>query len=218
MKAVIFDFNGTLFFDRKYNTEAWVETLDELRKGHTLQDPEFLDSYYSMDYQVITNNCKAYGIPYDTESVNSWAHHKESIYQRKAIEGGTVLPKGAEEVLNYIKQKNIPMNMATSSIAYNCDFYFEYFGLDRWFDRNLIAHDDGSYITKTKMYEDAAKNIGVDMKDVIVFEDTERSIDEAIKAGSKTVVYVNSRGIELNKKEIVQTINDYTELDLSIFD
>ncbi len=218
IKAVIFDFNGTLFFDGEYNRRAWTETLKKLREGHELVNRDFLDSYHSMDYQVVINNCEAYGIPYDRESVNDWAVYKESLYQKFAIEGGTVLPEGAEEVLDYIKKKGLPVNMATSSIDYNCDFYFKYFNLDRWFDRTLITHDDGTYVNKTKMYEDAARNIGVDMKDVLVFEDTERSINEAIKAGCSRFIYVNSRGIELNKKEILQTVTSYKEIDLSVFD
>ena len=218
IKAVIFDFNGTLFFDGKYNAAAWKQTLEELTEGYTMVNPEALNKYHSMDYQVLMKNCEAYGIPYDKDFIDRWSIRKESTYQKMAIAGGTHLPSGAEKVLDHIKEKGLPMNMATSSITFNCDFYFKYFDLAKWFDRSLIAYDNGTYVNKTKMYQDAAERIGVDMKDVLVFEDTERSIDEAIAAGCRNCIYVNSRGIPLKKEEIVQTITDYNDLDLSIFD
>lgn len=218
IKGVIFDFNGTLVNDKKANEAAWYKALMKLSNGQVNFD-EFYPRYTSVkDTILIAAMFDEIKMPYDKEKLDEYAEFKEEEYRKTILEMGvTKLRAGAEDVFRYLKKNGIPFNMATSSIKNNVDFYFATYGLDAYFDRNLVVYDDGNYTDKVRMYKDAAKRIGVPIEKCIVFEDSMKSLQEAVQAGCKKVVAVAMD----NHPEIIeirQQISDYQELDYSIFE
>lgn len=123
---------------------------------------------------------------------------------------------GAEEFLNYLKENNIPINLCTASLKVNVDFYYDLLHLEKWFDKDLIAYDDGSFENKVEMYKAAAERIGVDIKDCFVIEDSLSSIDQAIIAGCKNIIAIKKTDTP-DYPEIKQVINDFTKIDYSLF-
>ena len=75
-------------------------------------------------------------------------------------------------------------------------------------------YDNGKYNSKTQMYEDCAKTFNVSTEDLLVFEDSPKSIKEAIASGCNNVVAVN-KNMEM-QAGIIQTINDFNEFDRSL--
>ena len=218
MKAVLFDFNGTLFFDADINYIAWKQTIDELSNS-TIDFDEIYKEYKSVrNFLFIEKVFEMLGLPRDEEKIMYWAKRKETKYYHNYCKehNRNKLAPGAEELLKYLKNNNIPINLCTASLKENVDFYFTYLGLDKWFDINLIAYDDGSFHDKTEMYRECAKRINVELEDCLVFEDSAKSIKEAIKAGCKSIVAIKKEDTP-SLPEIRQVINDFTELDYSIF-
>ena len=98
------------------------------------------------------------------------------------------LIKGAYAYFDTLKRKGIPFTIASASIKSNIDFFREAFLLDVYFDKDLIVYDDGRYQNKVEMFKQAAKNINVDLKDCIIFEDSESGIKAAYEAGCRKIV------------------------------
>lgn len=214
---VIFDFNGTLFPDSDINEWAWRQTIKELSEDRINFDEEYPKYKSVRNYEFLKQMFIKLDKPLIEEEINYWAKRKETeYYQKYCVEHNRKeLTKGTEDLLNYLKDNNISINMCTSSIIENVNFYFEYIGMKKWFDINKIVYDDGNYINKVEMYKDAARNIGSDIKDCLVFEDSYKSILEAIEAGCQNVIVVNNKNIS-DLKEIKQKINNIEEFDRSL--
>lgn len=217
-KAVFFDFNGTLYMDHDLNYMAWKQTIEEIAGNSIDFDKFFIKAQQYMSYQIINKAYELIGVETTKENTNNYVHKKEENYQNLCLKlRRNKMVLGAEELLNYLKEQNIPVILCTSSIDYNVDFYFKNLDLDRWFDRKKVVNDTGEYTVKTDMYLECARRLGVDIKDGVIFEDSPKSIKEAIDTGCPNIIIIK-RDDSPSYPQIKQVINDYTELDYSIFE
>lgn len=218
VKGVFFDFNGTLYFDQDINRITWKETIDAISNNSIDFDSFFANYKAVMDYIVIEDAHKLINKPYTKQEIDYWVNYKEDRYRQYGIDHNrTVLPPGAKKVLDYLKSKNIPVILCTSSIIENVDFYYEYFNLSNWFNKDQTVYDTGEYNSKAQMYQECAKRLNINIEEGIVFEDSSKSIMQAIEAGAKKIVAIKKDDTP-TVPEIKQVIKDFTELDYSIFD
>ena len=218
VKGVFFDFNGTLYFDQDINRITWKETIDAISSNSIDFDSFFANYKAVMDYIVIEDAHKLINKPYTKQEIDYWVNYKEDRYRQYGIDHNrTALPPGAKEVLDYLKSKNIPVILCTSSIIENVDFYYEYFNLSNWFNKDQTVYDTGEYNSKAQMYQECAKRLNINIEEGIVFEDSSKSIMQAIEAGAKKIVAIKKDDTP-TVPEIKQVIKDFTELDYSIFD
>lgn len=212
MNAVIIDFNGTLFFDTDFHTKAWSEIYRELHPGEE-QEPDG-NFYCGPRNDEIIKNIAPWLTP---EERTEYSLHKEELYRRicKRNPKQVHLVPGAEELLDYLKEQNIPFTLASASIKENVDFYFEQFSLGKWFDRDLCVYDDGSYTNKGEMHVEAAKRLGTTLSKCIVVEDSISAVSHAKSNGAGCIVGI---GAEDARQNLIQAgihhfIHDFTEFD-----
>lgn len=218
IKAAFFDFNGTLYFDQDINRITWKQTIDAISNNSINFDSFFANYKAVMDYIVIEDAHKLINKSYTKQDIDYWVNYKEERYRQYGIDHNrTVLPPGAKDVLNYLKSKNIPVILCTSSIIENVDFYYDYFNLSNWFNKDQTVYDTGEYNSKAQMYKECSRRLNVNIEDGVVFEDSSKSIKEAIEAGAKKVVAIKKDDTP-SLPEIKQVIKDFSELDYSIFD
>ena len=212
-KGVIFDFNGTLFFDNPKHIMAWSKISLDIR-GHGISEEELHEHING-----VPNN-KVVEYMFDgkcsLEQMEKYSELKEQYYREfcRQDEKSFHLVKGAEKFFDYLTQKQIPFTIASASIKPNIDFFVESFHLNRWINPDMIVYDDGSYENKVAMFKKAANNIGVDIKDTLIIEDSVSGIVNAYKAGCETIVVMDSA----NKKEeyeklpgVVQVIDSFID-------
>lgn len=218
VKGVFFDFNGTLYFDQDINRITWKDTIDRL-SNKSIDFDSFFKNYRSvMDYIVIEDAFKLINKTYSKTEVDKWVNYKEERYRKYGLEHNrTILPPGAKKALDFLKIKKIPVILCTSSIIENVEYYYKYFNLSNWFNFNETVYDTGKYNSKTEMYKECARRLNIKLEDGVIFEDSPKSINEAIKAGAKKVVAIKRDDTPF-LPEIKQVITDYTELDYSIFE
>ena len=193
IEAVIFDFNGTLFWDSAFHDKAWREfslayldkeiSGDEMKQHvHGRTNKDILTYLFSKELTQ--------------EEYDNYAHTKEDLYKKlvSSPEGLTELAPGVESCLNYLKDKKIPINIATSSNAGNVDFYFRHLNLDKWFQRETVAFDDGTIHSKPApdIFLRAISNINKEAQKCIVLEDSIAGIKSAKAAGAKKVIFVEN--------------------------
>src|SRR5574344_40299 len=114
MKGIIFDFNGTLFWDSEMQQEAWRGYSKKLR-GTPFSDEEMQEHMFGRTNKDII--AYAIGKTPDDELVRELAAEKEAYYRDmcKKDPEHFVLAPGAIDFFNYLKSKNIPMTIATMS-------------------------------------------------------------------------------------------------------
>lgn len=218
IKGVIFDFNGTLFFDSPKHVLAWGRMSEELR-GHGISVEEMQSHFYG----VPNNRAIEYMLQKecDEAELNKYSELKEAYYRDFCREDKEMLHlvAGAHEFFDALVEKKIPFTIASASIKPNIDFFVESFELEKWFDLEKIVYDDGSYANKQKMFEHAAEVIGVPIEDCLILEDSDSGIRDAYAVGCRNIIVVDSMGIAAKhegKPGVVKIVKDLTELDEDI--
>lgn len=216
--GIIFDFNGTLFWDSELHMEAWREFSRRLR-GTPFSDEEMLKYMFGRTNEDII--AYAIGKRPSPALVEKFAVEKEQVYRDMCKRHPEIfkLAPFAEEFLNYLKESNIPRTIATMSEKDNVDFYIKEFHLEKWFDVEKIVYSDGIIPGKPApdIYLIAAKRLGLDPKDCIVVEDAISGINSAKSAGIGKVVAIASMEkpefySELGVDLIITDFKDYKEI------
>lgn len=216
--GIIFDFNGTLFWDSELHMEAWREFSKRLR-GTQFSDEEMLKYMFGRTNEDII--AYAIGKRPSPELVEKFAVEKEQVYRDMCKLHPEIfkLAPFAEEFLDYLKANNIPRTIATMSEKDNVDFYIKEFHLEKWFDVEKIVYSDGIIPGKPApdIYLIAAKRLGLDPQNCIVVEDAISGINAAKNAGIGKVVAIASMekpdfysdlGVDL----IITDFKDYKEI------
>ncbi|CCY24386.1 hAD-superfamily hydrolase subfamily IA variant 3 [Brachyspira sp. CAG:484] len=192
-KGIIFDFNGTLFWDSEKHLEAWREFSKRLRP-HPFTDEEMRDYMFGRTNEDII----AYliGKKPSKEMVDTLGQEKEAVYRQMCRDDAqnTHLAPYAEEFLDWLKENNIPRTIATMSEKSNVDFYIKEFNLEKWFDIDKIVYSDGTIKGKPApdIYEIAAGKLGLKPQECVVVEDAVSGIEAARAACIGKIVAIAS--------------------------
>lgn len=218
-KAVIFDFNGTLFWDSEINYIAWKRVIKRF-----LNRTYSLDEYFSLNGRTTKETLNIlFKRDLLDEEIEYYTALKGNEYFNVIKEKGDdiKLAKGSIEFIENLKQNGICVAIATSATSKYIDQYEKYFNLLKYFDREYIVSNDGNYRSKPdpEIYNKTIEKLGVSPSNVVVFEDTKSGILSAYGANVKKVIAVKSplcdtKSVE-NLKETAASINDFTNIDIN---
>lgn len=213
-KAVIFDFNGTLFFDNDKHVKAWNE-ISKLIRGRDISLEELHTQFNGVpNHKIIQYLCQSHC---NEEDIRRYSYLKESYYRKFCKEDISTfhLVDGVKEYFEMLKDKDIPFTIASASIKENIDFFVESFHLDHWIHPDTIVYDDALYENKIMMFKEAARRLNVTVEECLIYEDSSSGIKNAYEAGCRNIVVVDSA----NKKEeyenlpgVIKVINHFKEV------
>ena len=220
MKGIIFDFNGTLYWDSQLHYDAWRE-FSKILRGKEFSDEEMRDKMFGHTNEDIIEY--AIGKKPSKEMVEKYAKEKEFLYRKRCklnLDSFKLAP-GAIELLDFLKENNIPRTIATMSEWDNVEFYIKEFHLEKWFDLDKIVYSDGTIPGKPApdIFKIAADKIGLNPKDCIVFEDAIAGIKSAQSAGVGKIIAVASlEPLDFYREidGVDEIINNFYEFDKSI--
>ena len=189
MRAVLLDFNGTMFFDSSLHVEAWSKIYQDLHPEDT--KPLNSATVCGPNNDAILQSMAPW---LTAEQRDIWSEKKEALYRRACLTKSELLhlSEGTEAFLQYLQEQRIPFGLASASIASNVDFFFEIFGLDRWFQKSQVVYDDGTYPNKGAMHLEAARRLNVSIADCLLIEDSPGSIAHAKQIGAGCIVATGS--------------------------
>lgn len=216
-RAVIFDFNGTMFIDEDKHILSWRDYA--LKKfGREISDEEFplhIHGHNNADiFHYLT------GETYTPEEVLKMATEKELVYQRMCEEDveNLHLTRGLEEFLDLLVSNRIPIGIATASMKPNVDWYIRTFHLERWFPLDHIIYDDGA-LTRGKpdpmIYLRAMDRLKVKPEETIVFEDAPSGIKSGYRSGAAMVIAIEpeEKTEEMRAmKEVSMALSDFRHI------
>ena len=158
---------------------AWHDTMSVLHK----KIPQtFLDERMGVPaHRIIEEYNQIFGEHVDTEQFIE-------LKQQKAME---LLPQtqGIEPVVEIVRsyQGKLPMAVASGGTRKNVLFTLKAIGLESVFDAVVTADDDVAPKPSPEIFLEAARRLGTDPKDCIVFEDGDPGILGAQEAGMMVV-------------------------------
>jgi len=219
-KGVVFDFNGTIFWDTKLHNQAWDVFLEQYEI--TLTDDDKFRTFHGKSNKDILHSL--FGDTKTDAELEELAFEKETLYQKLCLEyiskSEEPLAPGVKDLFKFLKDKSIPFTIATASGKYNLDFYFEHLGLAEWFEYSQVVYDDGSVRGKPNpdLYLKAISNLNLTPSDVLIFEDAVNGIKAAQNAKAGGIIIVNSNDDDYRGWEDYEIITDFNQLDFNIFE
>ncbi|WP_066686874.1 HAD family hydrolase [Christensenella intestinihominis] len=185
MKAILFDFNGTMFFDSDKHDRAWQTFLPKFGRSDVSLEALLEYNPHGRSNESIIRHYLGDGL--SAQRLYELSEEKERIYRGLCLadRDSFHFVDGLTDFLDRLKEREIPRNIATASEWSNLDFYIREFHLANWFDVDKITYIDGTVRGKPApdLYLKAAQNIGVAPGDCIVVEDSPLGAESAKRAG-----------------------------------
>lgn len=213
--GVIFDFNGTLFWDTKLHNTAWDIFLE--RHGLYLSDEDKFSKMHGRNNKDLL--LEFFSKPLSDEEINTLILEKETLYQELCIEAKLPLAPGVVSFLDFLQSKNIPFTIATASGKENLDFYFEHLEIPKWFDYQKVVYNNGKIKGKPdpEIYLTAMSVLGKKPEEVLIFEDAIAGLQAAKNAEAGNIIAVNSNDDDYADWINYQIIKNFDEVERSQF-
>lgn len=209
-KGVVFDFNGTLFWDTKEQNDSWDVFLQnfglELSEAEKNKWVHGINAKDTFEY--------LFKRPVNSDEVDRLTEEKELVYREMCLERGMSWAPGAIELICFLKDNDVPMAIATASAKNNVEFFIEQFDLLDYFKREHIIYNDGTLRGKPHpdLFTKAIKKLDVPAKNVTVFEDSLAGVEAAQNAGAGNIVIVNGSD-EHTKRFTYPIISHFNSID-----
>ena len=199
IKCAIFDFDGTLFdsmFIWESVGEIYLRSLGKEPKPSLREDVRALSLYQSACYFR-----KEYDLPLSEEQIMSGINKTiEHFYINE------VMPKPyVTEFLDEMKQKGIPMCIATASDRYQIEAALSRCGMSHYFKAIFTCSEVGYGKDEPVIFRKAMEYFNSDRSSSIIFEDALHAIKTAKNDGFTVVsVFDNSE----KRQDEIRAISD----------
>jgi len=212
-KGLVFDFNGTLVWDTPYHNQAFdiflekhnIQLSDQEKtiKIHGKTNPDIMRGLFNREL--------------DDGEITKFSIEKETIYQN-LVKEDLHFASGVENLFNFLKLKNIPFCIATSSDLFNVKFYFRQLQLHRWFSDDHVIYNDGTLKGKPEpdIFLRAASILQLSPRELVIFEDSKAGVVAAENAGAGKIYIVNSINDNFSGFNY-ELITSFDEVDRNLF-
>lgn len=176
-KAVIFDLDGTLI----HSMWVWRELDKEYAAIHNLKPNK--DFYKKMEGMSFSEVAKHYVDTFDfgpsvEEVMEDWLKMITHKFKHEVP-----IKPFVKEMLNHCKEAGLKMGIATSCARDLVLTVLESHGIEEYFDTIVTSCEAGAGKPAPDVYLKAAKELEVDPKDCMVFEDVPNGVRAGKSAG-----------------------------------
>lgn len=215
-KGAIFDLDGTIF----ESMHVWRQIdVDFLSKRGLSVPTDYLDKIVSLNFDEAAQfTIDRFGFKETKEDIiKEW--FEMAVY---AYGHDVGFKPHAREYLDYLKSKNIPLAVATSSDEPLYLATFKNLNLFGYFDEIVTAKEVGCGKNRPDIYLEAAKRLGLKPSECVVYEDIYQGMKSAKSAGFFTVIMEDESSVRQRKQlkeEADIYITDFSSLlkDDSLF-
>ena len=181
IKGAIFDVDGTLLDSMGIWKDVGVRYLNSIGIE---AEPDLGNILFTMSIQEGAQYVKEhYHLSQETDEIEQNVLDIISDYYKETAP----LKSGAVELLEKLRNSNIPMTIASSNNKKEIEMAFERLEIVKYFDRIFTCEEAGAGKTKPDIYLQAAEYLGSRPEETLVFEDVIHAVRTAKKAGFQVV-------------------------------
>lgn len=186
---LVFDFNGTLYFDNEENREAWNITSKKFR-GSFLSEEEIQKMNGRLDRE-----CSRIILPSGSNGeLDNISREKEEIYFSLCKEHNLLLDKDAVSFLDLCLKEEYEIAICSSCPKMNMEWYIKNLNLLSYFKKENIICGMNNIKSKpsSDIYLYTAKKLKRSTDECICFEDSVNGLKSALSAKYKKVYAISS--------------------------
>lgn len=183
IKGTVFDMDGLMFDSERITYNGWQKLMDE--NGYE----------YSIDVfkQTVGRRKKEVEQFYYSKYGKDFPYRKLSEIQRNnyinfVMTKGAPVKKGLYEILEFLKDNDIKIALATSTSRQTSLINLESAKVEKYFDTLVCGEDVTNGKPDPEVFLTAAKKIGIEPEQCVAFEDSFNGIRSAFAAGMTTVM------------------------------
>ena len=183
-KAFLFDMNGTMIDDMHFHEQAWFTVLNEdLAAGMSME--EVKKHMYGKNEELFV---RIFGQDtYTKEQVAAYSLKKEKSYQENYLPHLKLI-EGLDKFLAKALEQNIAMAIGTAANTFNVNYVLDNIPVKKYFNAIITADDVADGKPNPTVFLKCADALKVAYEDCVVFEDSPKGVEAALKAGMKAVV------------------------------
>lgn len=182
IKAFIFDMDGLILDTERIAFKSYKEALKEY--GYDFTEAFFL-TLVGTNVKLTKELClNRYGswFPFDLLHEN---HNK--ITEEYIKKNGVPLKEGVNELIDYLKEKDYKIALATSSDREKAEYLLELVKIKDKFDYIICGNDIVNSKPNPEIFLKVAENLKVEPKECVVIEDSKFGVKAAVNAGMKVI-------------------------------
>lgn len=205
LRAVLWDWDGTLVDSGEYHWLAWREALTP--EGYDLTYEGFVSSFGQRNAGILRGYL---GQNLSDSEVERICAVKEVHFRHLAKSRGIQLLPGVHRWLAHLRSEGWRQAIASSAPRLNIEMILEMLDLTQYFDALVSAEDVQRGKPDPQVFLVAAERVAVPPARCIVVEDTPVGVESAHRAGMR-VMGVRSTHATLEADCTVQTLEDLPE-------
>jgi HAD superfamily hydrolase (TIGR01509 family) len=182
IQAAVFDMDGTIFDTERLLFECLVEAASD--EGWELKWDvvvECAGTPYDETEKIIMREM---GPDFPYETVRKSAINK---FQKAVDENGVPFKNGAKRLFDFLDAKGVPYGLATTTQRVSVDDILGKAGIADRFKTIVCGDEVPDNKPQPDIYYAAAKGLGFDVRNLIVFEDSANGISSAVSAGARVI-------------------------------
>lgn len=204
-RALIFDMDGVVVKNDRFHCLSWIEFAK--KHGKHVEFDEVKSWFGSTNRTILEN---LFGNPLPPDKINAMGDEKEEIYRNMyapEIEPLTGLSEFLAEM-----DGSYLIGLATSAPTENVEFVLRETGLEKFFSSVTDASDILHGKPDPEIFLKAARKLGAEPENCLVFEDSFQGIEAARKAGMYVVgVATTHEASDLMNTDMI--IGDFNEMN-----
>jgi len=211
--GVIFDMDGTLMDNNPFHFQAWKIFCAGIGKELSLEEYQHQVSG-KINLEILRY---LFGSQLSRDQAHALGARKEALYRETYLPHSRPLP-GLMELLQLLRENQVPTAIATSALPDNIRFAMDLLGLDPYFDQIV----DQTAVRRGKpdpeIFLTAARLLGLAPDRCAVFEDSLSGIRGAVAAGMPAVGITTSlSAAALRSAGATLCLENYEGLTLDFF-
>lgn len=205
--AFLFDLNGTMIDDMPFHIRAWHRIVNGM--GANISYERAKEECYGKNHDFLE---RIFPGKFSYEEKDRMSLEKEKGYQQE-YRPHLKLIAGLEGFLREAKAQGIKTAVGSAAIRFNIDFVLDGLNIRSLFDAVVCADD----VTESKPHPETflkcAEAVGAHPGQCLVFEDTPKGAETALRAGMDCLVITTLHRPEefTAYKNIIGFIDDYTD-------
>jgi len=208
-KAFLFDLNGTIIDDMEFHARAWYNILVN-QLGAKLTWEQVKKEMYGKNEELLI---RIFGKDHFTKAqMDEMSFEKERGYQ-KEFTPHLKLINGLGHFFEKAYEAEIPMAIGSAAIMFNIDYILDGLNLRSYFSTIVSANDVVISKPDPETFLKCADGLQMSYENCVVFEDSPKGVESALRAGMKAVVIKTYHEIHEfeHLPNVLFFIDDYTD-------